>query len=84
MQNTLPVGTILRNQYLVQKLLGKGACSTVYLVNDVSPVEDPRGKRYISTRLILQEVSIPDRRLSHQIDFETGSLKEIEIGRAHV
>ena len=78
MQNTLPVGTILRNQYLVQKLLRKGARSAVYLVSSVSLVADPRGNRYVSTRLILQEVIIPERRLLHHIDFETVSLKELD------
>ncbi len=78
MQNTLPVGTILRNQYLVQKLLRKGARSAVYLVSSVSLVADPRGNRYVSTRLILQEMIIPERRLVHHIDFETVSLKELD------
>ncbi len=78
MQNTLPVGTILRNQYLVQKLLRKGARSAVYLVSSVSLAADPHGNRYVSTRLILQEVIIPERRLLHHIDFETVSLKELD------
>jgi serine/threonine protein kinase len=78
MQNTLPIGTILRNQYLVQELLSKGAFSAVYLVNSVKLVEDPRGKRYISTRFALKEVVIPSRHLRHHINIETIALRGID------
>src|SRR5258707_8641466 len=78
MQNTLPVGNIVRNECLVQKVLRKGARSAVYLVSSVSLVADPRGNRYLSTHLILQEMIIPERRLVHHIDFETVSLKELD------
>ncbi len=78
MQKALPVGTILRNQYLVQELLSKGAFSAVYLVNSVDLVEDPRGKRYISTRFALKEVVIPSRHLRHHINLETIALRGID------
>jgi serine/threonine protein kinase len=78
MQNTHPIGTILRNQYLVQELLSKGAFSAVYLVNSVKLVEDPRGKRYISTRFALKEVVIPSRNLRHHINIETIALIGID------
>src|SRR6266516_799084 len=78
MQKALPVGTILRNQYLVQELLSTGACSAVYIVNSVNLVEDPRGKRYISTRFALKEVVIPSRHLRHHINLETIALRGID------
>ena len=78
MPNTLPVGTILRNQYLIQELLGDGAFSAVYLANAVSLVEDSRGKRYISTRFALKEVVIPSRHLRHHINLETVPLRGID------
>ncbi len=78
MQNTLPVGTILRNRYLVQELLGEGAFSAVYLVNAVSPLEDPRGKRYIATRFALKEVVIPGRHLRHPINLEAVLLRGVD------
>ncbi len=78
MPNTLPVGTILRNQYLIQELLGDGAFSAVYLANAVSLVEDSRGKRYISTRFALKEVVIPRRHLRHHINLETVPLRGID------
>jgi eukaryotic-like serine/threonine-protein kinase len=78
MQKALAVGTILRNQYLVQELLSKGAFSAVYLVNSVSLVEDPRGKRYSSTRFALQEVAIPSRRLRHHVNLETLALRGLD------
>jgi serine/threonine protein kinase len=78
MPNTLPVGTILRNQYLIQELVGVGAFSAVYLVNTVSVVEDARGKRHISTRFALKEVVVPSKGLRHHIDFETISLRGID------
>jgi len=78
MPNTLPVGTILRNQYLIQELVGVGAFSAVYRVNTVNVVEDSRGKRYISTRFALKEVVVPSKGLRHHIDFETLSLRGID------
>jgi serine/threonine protein kinase len=78
MQKALAVGTILRNQYLVQELLSKGAFSAVYLVNSVSLVEDPRGKRYSSTRFALKEVVIPSRHLRHHVHLETIALRGID------
>ncbi len=78
MQNTLPVGTILRNQYLVQELLAKGACSAVYRVNAVNLVENPRGKRYIPTRFALKEVVIPGGYLRHHINLEAVLLRGVD------
>jgi eukaryotic-like serine/threonine-protein kinase len=34
-QMTLPIGTILRNRYVVEELLGKGGFGAVYLVRDL-------------------------------------------------
>jgi len=34
-QMTLPIGTILRDRYIVEELLGKGGYGAVYLVRDV-------------------------------------------------
>ena len=78
MQNTLPVGTVLRNQYLVQELLAKGACSAVYRVNAVNLVESPRGKRYIPTRFALKEVGIPGGYLRHHINLEAALLRRVD------
>jgi eukaryotic-like serine/threonine-protein kinase len=78
MPNALPVGTILRNQYLIQELLGDGAFSAVYLANTVSLVEDSRGKRYMSTRFALKEVLIPSRHLRHHINLEAVPLRGID------
>jgi serine/threonine protein kinase len=78
MQKALPVGTILRNKYIVQELLSKCASSAVYLVNSVNLVEAPRGKRYIATRFALKEVVIPNRHLRHQINLETIALRGID------
>jgi eukaryotic-like serine/threonine-protein kinase len=78
MQKTLPVGTILRNRYLIQELLGDGAFSAVYLVNTISPAEDSRGKRYISRRFALKEVIIPSRHLQQYINLETVPLRGVE------
>ncbi len=78
MQNILPAGTILRNQYLVQELLAKGACSAVYRVNAVNLVENPRGKRYIPTRFALKEVCIPGGYLRHHINLEAALLRGVD------
>ncbi len=78
MPNALPVGTILRNQYLIQELLGDGAFNGVYLANAVSLLEDSRGKRYISTRFALKEVVIPSRHLRHHINLEAVPLRGID------
>jgi serine/threonine protein kinase len=80
MQTTLPAGTILRNQYLVQELLAKGACSAVYRVNAVSLAEGPRGKRYTSTRFALKEVGIPDSHLWHHINLKAALLRGVDHG----
>ena len=34
-QMTLPIGTILRDRYVVEELLGKGGFGAVYLVRDL-------------------------------------------------
>ncbi len=78
MQHTFSAGTIIRNQYLVQELLGKGTFSTVYLVSTIQLVEEPRGKRFVSTRFALKEVNIPNRQLRHQINFEATPLRGID------
>jgi eukaryotic-like serine/threonine-protein kinase len=78
MQNTRPVGTIIRNQYLVQELLSKGTFSAIYLVGSIRLVEEPRGKRFVATRFALKEVIIPNRQLRHQINFEAIPLRGID------
>src|SRR2546427_11808468 len=36
----LPIGTIIRDHYVVEKLLGKGKCDPVYLVRDRRATQD--------------------------------------------
>ncbi|HEY6285943.1 MAG TPA: serine/threonine-protein kinase [Ktedonobacteraceae bacterium] len=69
MQTTLPMGSILRERYIVEGLLGKGGFGAVYLVKDVRV----QGNLYA-----LKEAINPQRRDRERFVFEGELLKHLD------
>jgi serine/threonine protein kinase len=71
--NTLPVGTIIRtsnrDRYMVERLLGKGGLSAIYLVRD---------QRVKQNHFALKEVKNPSRREREHFLFECDVLKRLD------
>ena len=68
-QTTLPMGSILRERYIVEGLLGKGGFGAVYLVKDVRV----QGNLYA-----LKEAINPQRRERERFVFEGELLKHLD------
>jgi len=68
-QTTLPMGSILRERYVVEELLGKGGFGAVYLVQDVRV----QGNLYA-----LKEAINPQRRDRERFVFEGDLLKHLD------
>jgi serine/threonine protein kinase len=68
-QTTLPMGSILRERYVVEELLGKGGFGAVYLVKDVRV----QGNLYA-----LKEAINPQRRERERFVFEGELLKHLD------
>ena len=68
-QTTLPMGSILRERYIVEGLLGKGGFGAVYLVKDVRV----QGNLYA-----LKEAINPQRRERERFVFEGKLLKHLD------
>lgn len=68
-QGTLPVGTVIRDRYVIEELLGKGGSGAVYLVRD---------QRVRGNLFALKEVVDPNRHDREQFLFEAELLKRLE------
>ncbi len=68
-QSTFPVGTIIRRQYAVVDLLGKGAFGAVYLVRD---------ERNHQNRFVLKEVMHAVHKERHRFPFDAAMLRRLK------
>ena len=69
MQSILPIGSIIRERYVVEDLLGKGGFGAVYLVRD----------RHVKTNLYaLKEVIDPNKQERARFTFEGEILKRLD------
>jgi hypothetical protein len=60
-QSTLPIGTVVRDRYIIEDLLGKGGFGAVYLVRD---------QRVHHNLFALKEVADPNKRERARFVFE--------------
>lgn len=70
-QKTLPLGSILRERYRIEGLLGKGGYGSVYLVRDL---------RVRGNLFALKETSSPNRKDQQRFLFEGELLKKLDHG----
>ncbi len=68
-QSTLPIGTIVRDRYIVEDLLGKGGFGAVYLVRD---------SRVRHNLFALKEVVDPNKRERARFVFEAEVLRRLD------
>jgi serine/threonine protein kinase len=68
-QNTLPLGSILRERYVIEKMLGKGGYGSVYLVRDL---------RVKGNLFALKETHSPERKDQQRFLFEGELLKRLD------
>ncbi len=69
MQTTLPIGTIIRDRYFVEGLLGKGGFGAVYLVRDM---------RVRQNLFALKELHEPSKQERDRFTFEGEVLKRLD------
>src|SRR5260370_17940883 len=70
-QSTLPVGTVIREQYIVEGLLGKGNAGATYLVRD------QRARDVPGCLFVLKEVVEPDKQARHRVASEGKFLRRL-------
>ncbi len=70
-QSTLPVGTVIQEQYIVEELLGKGNSGATYLVRDQRARDVPGGL------FVLKEVVEPNKQARHQLASEGKLLRRL-------
>lgn len=70
-QRTLPLGSILRERYRIEGLLGKGGFGSVYLVRDL---------RVKGNLFALKETNSPNRKDQQRFIFEGDLLKKLDHG----
>src|SRR5438876_2369498 len=68
-QMTLPIGTILRDRYVVEELLGKGGYGAVYLVRDL---------RVRQNQFALRELIDSSKLERERFSFEGEVLKRVD------
>ncbi len=68
-QNTLPLGSILRERYVIEGMLGKGGYGSVYLVRDL---------RVKGNLFALKETHSPERKDQQRFLFEGELLKRLD------
>ena len=68
-QGTLPIGTIVRDRYIIEELLGRGGSGAVYLVRD---------QRVRGNLFALKEVIDPKRYARERFLFEAELLRRLE------
>src|SRR5438105_3287267 len=68
-QSTLPLGMIIRGQYVIERVLGRGSCGAVYVVRDV------RGNQNL---FALKEVINPGRKDGYGFSFDPAVLRRLE------
>ena len=68
-QTTLPIGTIIRDRYFVEDLLGKGGFGAVYLVRDM---------RVRQNLFALKELYDPSKKERDRFTFEGEVLKRLD------
>lgn len=68
-QSTLPIGTVVRNRYIVEDLLGKGGFGAVYLVRD---------QRVRHNLFALKEVIDPNKGERARFVFEADVLRRLD------
>jgi len=69
LQTALPTGSILRQRYVIERIIGKGGFGSVYLVHDVRA----KGNRYA-----LKEIVQPDKKDRERFLFEGELLKRVD------
>ncbi len=71
-QNTLQVGYLLRERYLIKSVLGVGSSGAVYLI------KDQRVKRVKYNLFVLKEMSELDQQIRYQFTFKGVALRQLQ------
>src|SRR2546425_2527054 len=70
-QTTLPVGTVIRGQYIIEGLLGRSSSGATYLVRDQHARDVP------SNLFVLKEVVEPNKQARHRLASEGKLLRRL-------
>lgn len=68
-QTTLPIGSVVRDRYVIEDLLGKGGFGAVYLVSDL---------RVKGNLFALKEVIDPSKQERERFEFECNVLRKLD------